>query len=83
MYSAAQLKAILNLMGGGLIQLEQQLIAAKLNVADGAVAPADLIAAADAAVDVLNAGGTVANLSTLISQLDAFDNGLLTAPHCN
>jgi len=81
-YSQAQLEVILADMGGGVIQLEQQLIAAKLNVADGAVAPAGLIEQADAAVDALVAGD-VLDVLDLIAALDAFNQGQTTAPHCN
>ena len=89
-YSAAQVQDILNAMpnGNGLIALAHQLIAAKLNVADGASAPAG-IATADADIGALIVPPVGSGfldpipLESLISNLDAFNMGNAGTPHCN
>jgi hypothetical protein len=91
-YTAAELLSIFNepAAGNGLLILAHQLIATKLNIANGAdpsPVAAD-IAAADALI-----GGLVAppvgsdNLApaavtTLEASLDAYNNGLSGVPHC-
>lgn len=92
-YSPAQLLLILNqsVQGNGLVSLAHQLIAAKLNIYYGAVASQDVlnaIAAADALIGGLaippigNGYLLPATTGATISTLDAFNNGLLGAPHC-
>ena len=92
-YSEADLCQILNtpVMGNGLISLAHQLIAAKLNVANGASdAPiAATIIAADALINGLvippiGAGFLMTSAtSALTSVLDSYNNGLLGIPHCD
>jgi hypothetical protein len=92
-YSAAQLMSIFNTpaKGNGLVSLAHQLIAAKLNVAQGALAPpavATAIANADALIGALvvppvGAGyikpGTTSGLT---NTLDQFNNGVTGPGHC-
>lgn len=89
LYSQVQLQTILSAstMSNGLTLLARQLIAAKLNVLDGANASgvSAVIASADAMigslvvlVDYLNPAVT----SSLSGQLDAFNQGQLSADHC-
>jgi hypothetical protein len=91
-YDVGQLLSILNTSasGNGLISLAHQLIAAKLNIAngaDGSSVAAD-IASADAVI-----GGQVVppvgsgylapgDTSGLVTTLTAFNEGTLTVPHC-
>jgi hypothetical protein len=87
-YTAAQLQAIFDMMvvGNGLDELGHQLIAAKLNVAAGAVASAAVlqdIADADARIgnlvvppvgtDTLPSSANDAQIAALVSALDAFN----------
>ena len=85
-YTQAQLLAILSqpVKGNGLVSLAHQLIAAKLNIADGATAPASVqlaIAAADQAIGnravppIGNGSLSTSSVSGLVSILDAFNNG--------
>jgi hypothetical protein len=91
-YTQAQLLSILNQPAGGngLIILAHQLIAAKLNIANGAdMTPvASTIASADAAI-----GGLVvppvgsdyldpSSINALASTLDDYNNGLIGPGHC-
>jgi hypothetical protein len=91
-YTAAQLCAILNqpTQGNGLVSLAHQLIAAKLNIENGAngAAVAQTIADADAQI-----GGLVippvgagflspASTSSKTQTLDDFNNGLIGPGHC-
>jgi len=95
-YAQAELLAILNrpVKGNGLVSLAHQLIAAKLNVANGgtcATATAD-IAAADAMIGSLTVppvNTSTSSLSTsstsaLVSKLDNFNRGLVAGcpGHC-
>lgn len=91
-YSAAQLMSILNqpTAGNGLVSLARQLIAAKLNVANGANPTA--IAAGIASADALIGGLVVppvgagylapAATSGLTQILDDFNNGVTGPGHC-
>ena len=91
-YSAAQLLSILNqpVMGNGLVSLAHQLIAAKLNIANGA--NPTTIAAAIASADALIGGlvvppvgaGSLAPGATsgLTQQLDDYNNGITGPGHC-
>lgn len=92
-YSAAQLMSIFNqpAAGNGLISLAHQLIAAKLNIAQGATAPAGVLAAI-ASADAL-IGGLVAppigagslspgSTSALTNTLDNFNQGITGPGHC-
>ena len=92
-YTAAQLCAIFNqpAEGNGLTSLAHQLIAAKLNIAQGAVAPAAVaqaIADADALIGGLVAppigAGSLAPAVTsgLTNTLDQFNNGVTGPGHC-
>jgi len=91
-YTSAELLAILNQPAGGngLIILAHQLIAAKLNIANGAdpTAAAASIAAADAQIGGLIVppigGGFLApaSVSALSNTLDDFNNGLIGPGHC-
>ena len=91
-YTAAQLLAIFNqpAKGNGLIILAHQLIAAKLNIANGAdpSAAAAAIAAADAQIGALvvppiGAGFlSPASVNSTASTLDEFNNGLIGPGHC-
>jgi hypothetical protein len=91
-YTAAQLCAILNepTAGNGLVSLAHQLIAAKLNIANGAdgSAVAATIAAADAQIGGLvippvGAGYlTPASTSGKTQTLDDFNNGIIGPGHC-
>lgn len=95
-YTKAELVAIMQAptAGNGLLSLVQQLIAAKLNVIEGAddADIADEIAAADAMIDA--AGGKIAlgppsspfidpaTSSSLNNALTAFNEGDAGVPHC-
>ena len=91
-YTAAQLESILNTspVGNGLISLAHQLIAAKLNIANGADGSAvtSTIAAADALIGSLvvpPAGSgflAPATTSALTSALDDYNNGVTGPGHC-
>lgn len=91
-YSAAQLDAILGqpVAGNGLVSLAHQLIAAKLNIQNGAdpTAAAAAIAAADALIGALvvpPVGGDSLPPSTtasLTQTLDNYNNGLIGPGHC-
>jgi len=92
-YSKTQLLAILNkpVKGNALVSLAHQLIAAKLNIANGADdnCIASTIAAADALIGnklIPPVGSkSVPNkqASPLINKLDAYNNGLLCISHCD
>jgi hypothetical protein len=98
-YTEAELQSILNTAPGtgkssnGLIQLAHQLIAAKLNFANGAdpSAAASSIAAADALIGGLvvpPTSGSTASLtpsrtSALVSALDSYNSGLTGPGHCD
>ncbi len=92
-YTAAQLCAIFNqpAQGNGLVSMAHQLIAAKLNIAQGAVAPAAVstaIANADAMIGGLVVppvgSGSLSPGSTsgLTNTLDQFNNGVSGPGHC-
>jgi hypothetical protein len=91
-YTAAELLAILNqpAQGNGLVILAHQLIAAKLNIANGAdpTAAAAAIAAADAQIGALvvppvGAGYlTPASVNATATTLDNYNNGLIGPGHC-
>jgi hypothetical protein len=91
-YSQAQLLQILNqpVGGNGLISLAHQLIAAKLNIANGAssAAVAATIAAADAQIGALvippiGAGYlSPASTSSKTQTLDDYNNGIIGPGHC-
>jgi hypothetical protein len=93
-YTAAQLQSILNTpaSGNGLIALAHQEISAKLNIANGAPAPAvvtNAIAAADALIGGLIVppvgSGSLPNSSTggLITTLTSYNEGAIGPGHCN
>lgn len=90
-YQDTQLCSILNTpaKGNGLLTLAHQLIAAKLNVANGADASAVAasIAAADAMIGDLKVGdgGYLAPgvTSTLTSALDSYNGGAIGPGHCS
>lgn len=97
-YTAAELDAILDAPSGGnaLRSLSQQLIAAKLNVLNGAddSVIADDIAAADDLIGNLSSppvGSDVVAPNSALGQqmlavkdeLDDYNNGNLNVPHCN
>jgi hypothetical protein len=89
-YTAAELCALLNTSAGGngLLQLMHQLIAAKLNIANGA--DGSPVAADIAAGDAILCGyaklpGPTAPPSAVqpyAQNLDNYNNGLTTVPHC-
>ncbi|MCC6652031.1 MAG: hypothetical protein IT348_12840 [Candidatus Eisenbacteria bacterium] len=92
-YSAAQLLLVFHqpAAGNGLVSLAHQLIAAKLNIANGATAPAAVLLAinqADALIGALVAppigAGTLspASTSALTNTLDQFNNGVTGPGHC-
>lgn len=91
-YSASQLLSIFNksVSGNGLISLAHQLIAAKLNIANGAnpSSVAGTIAAADALIGLLVVPPVGSgylkpkDTSALTQMLDDFNNGLLGPGHC-
>jgi len=91
-YSATQLMSIFNqsVSGNGLISLSHQLIAAKLNIANGAdpTSISTTIAAADALVGglVVPPVGTgylaPSQTSTLTQGLDDYNNGEIGPGHC-
>jgi hypothetical protein len=91
-YTAAELLSILNTPAGGngLLILAHQLIATKLNVANGAdpTPVAADIAAADAMIGALiippiGAGFLApATVTALATTLDNYNNGNTTVPHC-
>jgi hypothetical protein len=89
-YSAVQLQTILQtpVSGNGLISLAHQLIAAKLNIANGADATAVAAAVADAdaligmrnvTTDYLHPSMT----SALVGVLDQYNNGVIGPGHCD
>ena len=94
-YTETQLLAILNqpVKGNGLVSLAHQLIAAKLNLANGAsgTAISGTIASADSTIGGLVVppvgGGSLSTSSvgSLVSLLDQFNNGLLAGGpgHCS
>lgn len=95
-YTKAQAISILRtpVRGNGLISLAYQLIAAKLNVANGASVPmsvATAIAAADALIGgqvippVGSASASTSSTSALSSVLDSYNNGNASGgpPHCD
>jgi hypothetical protein len=91
-YTDLQLQAIFNApaQGNGLISLAHQLIAAKLNIANGA--DGSSIAATIAAADALIGGFVVppvgagslpsSTTSSLTNTLDSYNNGLIGPGHC-
>jgi hypothetical protein len=91
-YSSAQLLSIFGepVAGNGLISLAHQLIAAKLNVANGAsdAAIASTIAAADALIDSLQVPPVGAGYlepsttSGLTTTLDNYNKGIIGPGHC-
>jgi hypothetical protein len=88
-YSAAQLCAILNtpVGGNGLIDLAHQLIAAKLNIANGAdpTAIASTIASADTMIGGLIVGSgalPTSQTSALVTALDNYNTGATGPGHC-
>jgi hypothetical protein len=94
-YSKAQLLSILKrpVRGNGLVALAHQLIAAKLNIENGASAPSNVvsdIAAADALIGSLvvppvGSGSLGTNATApLVQSLDLYNNGLAVdgPPHC-
>ncbi len=92
-YTAAQLLQIFNqpARGNGLISMAHQLIAAKLNIAQGATAPAATLLAisqADALIGnkvapPIGAGSlTPASTSGLTTTLDNFNQGISGPGHC-
>ena len=92
-YTPAEVNTILGtpVRGNGLVSLAHQLIAAKLNIYYGAVAPQSVLSAitsADAMIGqmVVPAVGTDYLLpsatANLTSTLDAFNNGKLGPQHC-
>ncbi len=92
-YTKAQLLDILNLRAGGngLLILAHQLIATKLNIANGAdpTAVASAVTAADALIGSLvippvGSGFLAPSLVTSVKDvLDEYNNGSLGTPHCN
>ena len=92
-YTKAELLSILGqpVVGNGLISLAHQLIATKLNIANGAddSSIAATVVAADALIGALVVppiGGGFLNpgsTSGLITLLDSYNNGLLGVPHCD
>jgi hypothetical protein len=93
-YTQAQLLLIFNepAAGNGLLSLAHQLIAAKLNIAQGATAPASVnaaIAAADALIGSLvvppigSGYLSPASTSSLTSTLDSFNQGIIGPGHCD
>ena len=92
-YTQAQLLSILNqpVKGNGLVSLAHQLIAAKLNIAAGAdpSAISAAIAAADAAIGALivppvgSGYLSPSSVSSLISQLNDYNNGFTGPGHCS
>jgi hypothetical protein len=91
-YTDLELQAIFNTpaQGNGLISLAHQLIAAKLNIANGADGSA--VAATIAAADALISGSVVppvgagslpsSTTSSLTTTLDSYNNGLIGPGHC-
>lgn len=92
-YTQAQLLSILNapVKGNGLISLAHQLIAAKLNIADGASDTdiATAIADADALIGALVVppvgSGSLATsaVSSLVTALNNYNNGITGPGHCD
>jgi hypothetical protein len=92
-YTQAQLLSILTqpVKGNGLVSLAHQLIAAKLNIASGAdpSAISAAITAADAAIGSLvvppvgSGYLSPSSVSSLISQLDRYNNGFTGPGHCS
>lgn len=92
-YTAAQLLDILNTpaQGNGLIFLAHQVIAAKLNLANGATIPVDVQNAIDAADALIGGlvvppvgGGSLApsSASALTQTIDEYNNGITGPGHC-
>lgn len=91
-YTAAELLLILDqeVVGNGLVSLAHQLIAAKLNIANGAdpTAASAAIAAADALIGSLvvppvGAGFLDPSLTSALTQtLDDYNNGVIGPGHC-
>lgn len=92
-YNAAQLLLIFNqpAAGNGLVSLAHQLIAAKLNIANGATAPAAVLLAINQADALIGSrvappigGGslTPGSTSALTNSLDQFNNGVTGPGHC-
>jgi hypothetical protein len=88
-YSAAQLCAILNtpVRGNGLTKLAQQLITAKLDIANGADPSAiqSSIDAADAMIGNLIVGSDTlptSQTSVLVNTIDNWNNGITGPGHC-
>jgi hypothetical protein len=78
--------------GNAFLNLAHQYMAAKLNVAAGAFAPPQVVAALEEASDLLRiyCGESVSSSSSvgqrmvqLAGILDAFNNGRLGTPHCD
>jgi hypothetical protein len=94
-YTQAQLLSILNqpVKGNGLVSLAHQLIAAKLNIANGASGSAinSTIASADAIINGLvvppvgSGSLSTSSVSSLVNLLDQFNSGLLSGGpgHCS
>ncbi len=92
-YTAAQAALVLGqpVQGNGLVNLSQQLIAAKLNVAQGANATpiAAAIVQADALIGArlcppLGVGALLpSQVSSLVTTFDAYNNGLYGSFHCS
>jgi hypothetical protein len=91
-YTAAEADAILeqSVQGNGLVSLAHQLIAAKLNIANGAdpSAASAAIASADAligglVVPPIGAGYLAPNTTSSLTQtLDDYNNGVIGPGHC-
>jgi hypothetical protein len=94
-YSQTDLLKILNqpVKGNGLVSLAHQLIAAKLNIANGASgsAIATTIATADSTIGALvvppvgSGSLSTSSVGTLVNALDSYNNGLLSGGpgHCS
>jgi hypothetical protein len=92
-YTKAQLLSILStpVKGNGLISLAHQLIAAKLNIADGAsdssiatyITQADALIGGKVVPPVGNGSLTTAQVATLVGKLDEFNNGVTGPGHCS
>ncbi len=66
--------------GSAYIQLAHQYMAAKLNVLNGAGAPANVLAALATAESYFS--GNAVSITGLATLLDNYNNGLLGTPHC-
>lgn len=89
-YTKAQLLMVLKtpVRGNGLISLAHQLIAAKLNIANGSSGAVinSTIASADALIGGLNlftGSLPTSQTSTLTSRLDSYNNGKIGPGHCD